>query len=34
MKQEKKSLLLNFIKKILTLFKTSSWRSSRFLSRR
>lgn len=33
MKQEKRSVLLNIIFKILTLFKTSNWRSSRFIKR-
>lgn len=33
MKQEKRSLLLNLIIKILTLFKTSNWRSSRFVEK-
>ena len=33
MKQKKESLLLNFILKILTLFKTSNWRASRFLNK-
>ena len=30
MKQEKRSLLLNIINKIHTLYKTSNWRSCRF----
>ena len=34
MKQKKESLLLNFILKILTLFKTSNWKSNRFLTRK
>lgn len=33
MKQEKRSVLLNIIFKLLTLFKTSNWRSSRFIKK-
>lgn len=34
MKKEKRSLLLNFIFVILTLFTTSNWRANKFLDKK
>lgn len=33
MEKEKRPILLNLITKILTLLKTSNWRSSRFIKK-